>query len=312
MVARPAIGSRRMLRLRRDMKASVWLYLMLLPVVAHMLIFKYGPLYGILIAFKKYRIADGIWGSEWVGLKNFERLFRNPEFKMILTNSLMLNVYLVVFTFPVPIVLALLLNEIRKTQFKRTVQTLMYLPHFVSWVIIGGILIGMLSPSTGVINQILKWFGVEPIYFMADVMWWRVVFVVSSVWKEAGWGTIIYLAAIAGVNMDLYEAARIDGADRFKQAMHITLPAIMPTVSLLLIMRMSSMMDIGFEHVFMMTNTFVRRVSDVFSTYVYRMGIERMEYSYTTAIGLFQTVVNFVLLIVTNNISRRLGGSTML
>jgi len=294
------------------MKASVWLYLMLLPVVAHMLIFKYGPLYGILIAFKKYRIADGIWGSEWVGLKNFERLFRNPEFKMILTNSLMLNVYLVVFTFPVPIVLALLLNEIRKTQFKRTVQTLMYLPHFVSWVIIGGILIGMLSPSTGVINQILKWFGVEPIYFMADVMWWRVVFVVSSVWKEAGWGTIIYLAAIAGVNMDLYEAARIDGADRFKQAMHITLPAIMPTVSLLLIMRMSSMMDIGFEHVFMMTNTFVRRVSDVFSTYVYRMGIERMEYSYTTAIGLFQTVVNFVLLIVTNNISRRLGGSTML
>jgi len=294
------------------MKASVWLYIMLLPVVAHMIVFRYGPLYGIQIAFKDFKLGDGIWGSAWVGFKHFERIFRNPEFKMILTNSIMLNVYLVVFTFPIPVVLALLLNEIRSQKFKRTSQTLMYLPHFVSWVIIGGILTGMLSPSTGVVNQVLKWFGVKPIYFMADTGWWQVMFVISSVWKEAGWGTIIYLAAIAGVSLDLYEAARIDGANRFKQAIHITVPAIMPTVSLLLIMRMSSMMDIGFEHVYVLTNTYVRRVSDVFSTYVYRVGLERMQFSYTTAIGLFQTAVNFTLLMITNNISRRMGGSTML
>jgi len=178
--------------------------------------------------------------------------------------------------------------------------------------IIGGILIEMLSPSTGVVNHIIKFFGGEPIYFMANTVWWRIMFVVSSIWKEAGWGTIIYLAAISGVSIDLYEAARIDGANRFQQALYITLPAIMPTVSLLFIMRMSSMMDIGFEHVYMLSNTYVRRVSDVFSTYVFRMGIERMEYSYTTAIGLFQTSVNFVLLLITNSISRRLGGSTMI
>jgi putative aldouronate transport system permease protein len=294
------------------MKASVWLYIMLFPVVMHMLIFRYGPLYGILIAFKDYIIGDGIWGSKWVGFKHFERLFRSPDFKLILTNSVMLNVYLVAFTFPIPIILALLLNEVRVTQFKRPVQTLMYLPHFVSWVILGGILIEMLSPSTGVVNILLSFIGIEPIYFMADTFWWRVMFVISAIWKESGWGTIIYLAAIAGVNMDLYEAARIDGANRLQQALHITLPAIMPTVSLLFIMRMSSLMDIGFEHVYMMSNTYVRRVSDVFSTYIYRMGIEKMQFSYTTAIGLFQTTVNFMLLVITNNISRRLGGSTML
>ena len=294
------------------MKAAKWLYIMLLPVVIHMVIFRYGPLYGIQIAFKDFKLGDGIWGSAWVGFKHFNRLFKSPDFKLILTNSVMLNVYLVVFTFPIPVVLALLLNEVRKTFFKRTVQTITYLPHFVSWVILGGILIEMLSPSTGVVNRVIKWFGIEPVYFMANSVWWRVMFVISSIWKEAGWGTIIYLAAIAGVSVDQYEAALIDGANRFQQAVCITLPAIMPTVSLLFIMRMASMMDIGFEHVYMLTNTYVRRVSDVFSTYVFRMGIERMEYGYTAAIGLFQTSVNFVLLVITNSISRRLGGSTML
>lgn len=296
----------------RDIKASSWLYLMLLPVIAHMIIFRYGPMYGIQMAFKDFRIGDGIWGSAWVGMKHFTRLFKSPDFKMILTNSLMMNVYLVVFTFPIPIILALLMNEVRMAFYKRSVQTLMYLPHFVSWVIISGILIEMLSPSTGVINRMLSVFGISPIYFMADKVWWRIMFVVSAVWKDAGWGTIIYLAAIAGVDVEQYEAARIDGARRFKQAWYITLPAIMPTVSLLLIMRMASMMDLGFEHVYTMMNNFVRPVAEVFSTYNFRMGIERMEYSYTTAIGLFQTSINFILLIITNNISRKLGGSTML
>ena len=299
-------------QLWREVKASMWLYIMLLPIVVHMLVFRYGPMYGIQMAFKNFKIGDGIWGSAWVGLKHFQRLFLSPDFKMILTNSILINVYLVVFTFPIPIILALLMNEVRKAVFKRSVQTLMYLPHFVSWVIIGGILIEMLSPSTGVINRLLGFVGISPIYFMADNLWWRVVFILSSIWKEAGWGTIIYLAAISGVDMELYEAARIDGANRFKQAVHVTVPAIMPTVSLLLIMRMASMMDLGFEHVYTLMNDYVRRVSEVFSTYTFKMGIERMEFSYTTAIGLFQQVVNFILLMITNSISRRLGGSTML
>ena len=296
----------------RDIKSARWLYVMLLPVVIHMFVFRYGPMYGIQIAFKDFRLGSGIWGSSWVGLKHFRRLFNSPDFMLILRNSIMINVYQLVFTFPVPIILALLLNEIRRVRFKRAAQTLMYLPHFVSWVIIGGMLIEMLSPSSGVINQIIKRLGFDPIYFMADKFWWQVMFVVSTIWKGAGWGTIIYLAAIAGVNVELYEAARIDGAGRFKQALNVTLPAIMPTVSLLLIMRMADMMDVSFEHVYMLTNTYVRSVSDVFSTYTFRMGIERMEYSYTSAIGLFQTGVNFVLLMFANNMSRRLGGSTML
>jgi len=296
----------------RDIKEARWLYVMILPIVLHMFIFRYGPMYGVIMAFKNFRIGDGIWGSAWVGLKHFNRLFTGLDFKMILTNSIVMNVYLVVFTFPIPILLALLMNEIRGVLYKRSVQTLMYLPHFVSWVIISGIIIEMLSPSTGVVNRIMGLFGLEPIYFMANPSWWRFMFVMSDIWKGAGWGTIIYLAAIAGVDVEQYEAARIDGATRFQQAWNITVPAIMPTVSLLLIMRMTSMMDLGFEQVYTLMNDFVRRSAEVFSTYNYRMGIERMEYSYTTAIGLFQQVVNFILLLIANNTSRRLGGSTMI
>jgi putative aldouronate transport system permease protein len=223
----------------------------------------------------------------------------------------MLNVYLVIFTFPIPVIIALLLNEIRNMKFKRTAQTVMYLPFFISWVIIAGMFIQMLSPSTGVINSILVMFGASPIHFMASEFWWVVVFVVSDIVKNSGWGTIIYLAAIAGVDVEQYEAARIDGANRFKQCIHITLPAIMPTVSLLLIFRMASMMDVGFEQIFMLQNPMIRRVSDVFSVFNFRMGIERMEFSYTTAIGLFQTIVNFIILLIVNKISKRLGGSTL-
>ena len=286
-------------RLWRDIKRAKYLYIMIAPIVVYLIVFKYLPMGGIVIAFKDFKLGRGILGSEWVGLKNFHELFRSPDFKLILRNSIMLNVYLVVFTFPIPVILALLLNELRAPRFKRVIQSILYLPHFLSWVVLSGILIAMLSPSSGVVNRIIMFLGGEPIYFMADKTWWVITFVASSVWKEAGWGTIIFLAAISGIDMEQYEAARIDGANRFQQVWHITLPAILPTVSIMLILRMGSMMDVGFEHVYTLQNSYVRSVSDVFSVYVFRIGIERLRFSYTSAIGLFQSVVNLIILLGT-------------
>ena len=299
------------LRRKRSLWAEIvrarYIYLMVIPVLIHLLIFRYGPMYGIVIAFKNYKIGDGIFASEWAGLRHFRRLFRSYDFFLILRNSLLLNVYSLVFQFPVPIILALLLNEARSRLFVRPVQTILYLPHFLSWVILGGIVIQMLSPSTGIINVIIKALGGDPIYFLADNNWWLVVYIVSGIWKEAGWGTIIYLAAISGVDTELFEAARIDGANRFRQIWSITIPAIMPTIVILLIMRTGSMISVGFEQIYVLGNSYVRQVSEVFATYTFRMGIQNVQYSYTAAIGLFQSIVNFFLLASTNWLARRLG-----
>ncbi len=298
-------------RLWRDIKRAKYLYIMIAPIVVYLIVFKYLPMGGIVIAFKDFKLGRGILGSEWVGLKNFHELFRSPDFKLILRNSIMLNVYLVVFTFPIPVILALLLNELRAPRFKRVIQSILYLPHFLSWVVLSGILIAMLSPSSGVVNRIIMFLGGEPIYFMADKTWWVITFVASSVWKEAGWGTIIFLAAISGIDMEQYEAARIDGANRFQQIWHITLPAILPTVSIMLILRMGSMMDVGFEHVYTLQNSYVRSVSDVFSVYVFRIGIERLRFSYTSAIGLFQSVVNLIILLGTNFLAKKVSETSL-
>jgi putative aldouronate transport system permease protein len=213
------------------------LYMMLLPVIGFYLLFKLAPLGGEIIAFKNYRFADGLWGSDWVGLKHFKSLFASKEFYIVLKNTLLLNVYSLIFGFPAPIILALLLNEVRVEWYKRLVQNLLYLPHFISWVVLGGILITILSPARGVINSILvKGLGIEPIYFLGDTFWWPVTFVLSGIWREAGWGTILYLAAMANVDPQLYEAAKIDGANKLRQTWHITLPGIRSTVAILLIL----------------------------------------------------------------------------
>lgn len=294
-------------RLWKDIKAAKYLYMLIIPIMIYILIFRYGPMYGVVIAFKDYRIGDGIWGSAWVGLKHFIRLFKSYEFYQILRNSLLLNVYSVVFQFPVPIVLALMLNEVKNRYFKRTVQSILYLPHFLSWVILGGIVIQMVSPSTGIVNTIIKAFGREPIYFMSSKIWWVIIYIVSGIWKEAGWGSIIYLAAISNVDPELYEAAYIDGANKWRQTWHITLPAIKPTIVILLIMRMGSMISVGFDQIYVLSNDYVREVSEVFATYTYRMGIQNVQYSYTSAIGLFQSVVNFIMLLGTNFLAHRMG-----
>lgn len=297
---RPGIGT----ALKRDRH----LYLMLLPVIVFYLLFKYAPMAGEIIAFKDYRLGDGIFGSKWVGFKHFQSLFASLDFWRVLRNTLVLNVYSLVFGFPVPIILALLLNEVRKEGFKKTVQNLLYLPHFISWVVLGGIFIAILSPSTGVVNAVLEHvFGVEPIYFMASSAWWPVAYTLSGIWREAGWGTILYLAAMASIDPQLYEAAKIDGANKLRQIWHITLPGIRSTVAILLVLRMGNMMDVGLEQTLILQNQSVLDVADVISTYVYRVGLQNMNYSYTTALGLFQSAVGLILVIGVNRITRLFG-----
>lgn len=281
---------------------------MLLPVIAFFVLFKYAPMAGEVIAFKNYRLIEGIWGSEWVGFLHFQRLFESLDFWRILRNTLLLNVYSLVFGFPVPILLALLLNEVRKEWYKRTVQNLLYLPHFISWVVLGGIVIAILSPSTGVLNMILEQaFGIEPIYFMANSTWWPVVYTLSGIWRDAGWGTILYLAAISAIDPQLFEAARIDGANKWQQIWHITLPGIRSTIAILLILRMGHMLDAGLEQTLVLQNQSVLDVADVISTYVYRVGLQNMNYSYTTALGLFQSLIGLILVVSVNHLIRRFG-----
>lgn len=292
----------------RRLKRDKYLYLLLIPVVTYYLIFKYVPLAGEVMAFKDYRFAEGIFGSKWVGLKHFERLISAPDFIRVLRNTLVLNFYQIVFGFPLPILLALMLNEVRIGWYKRTLQSLVYVPHFISWVVLGGIVIALLSPSTGFVNYILtQLFEIEPIYFMASTFWWQVAFIVSGIWQGVGWGTILYLAAMSNIDTQLYEAAKIDGAGKLRQIWHVTLPGIRSLIAILLILRMGSVMEVGFEHIFVLQNGFVLSVADVISTFVYRIGILNLQYSYTTAIGLFQSVIAFILIVTVNKLIKKMG-----
>lgn len=302
-------------RKRRALRAALWrdryLYMLIIPVAAYYVLFKYVPLYGLQIAFKNFKMNLGIWGSEWVGLTYFSRLFKSSLFYRVLRNTLLLNLYNVIFGFPAPILLALMFNEVKNQAYKRIGQSIVYIPHFFSWVVLAGMVTAILSPSTGVINVVLKKvFGMqEGIYFLASTRWWRSVFIVVNIWKEIGWGTIIYLAAISGVDPQLYEAAIIDGAGKGKQVWYITLPSIRPTIVTLLVLRMGSMMDVGFEPVMMLYNEGVRDVADVISTYIYRQGIQGTQYSLTTAMGMFQSVIASVLLLSANYLSRKFADS---
>ncbi|MFS0724016.1 ABC transporter permease [Paenibacillus sp. 1P07SE] len=295
-------------RMWKDIVRDKYLYLFLLPGLIFFVLFKYAPLYGEIIAFKDFRIMDGIWGSEWAGLKHFDRLFSDRDFWIILRNTLLLNLYSILFVFPAPIVLALLLNEVRSHWFKRSLQNMLYLPHFISWVVLGGVIISILSPSTGLVNIILsKVFGITPIYFMASPFWWPIVFTLSSIWQTAGWGTILYLAAMGNIDPQLYEAAKIDGASKLRQIFHVTLPGIRGTIAILLILQMGKVMDVGFEQVFNLQNSAVFSVADVISTYVYRMGLLGAQYSYATAVGLFQGIIGLILVLLVNKAIKSMG-----
>ncbi len=284
-----------------------YMYILLIPAIIYYIIFHYIPLGGLVIAFQDFNIFKGVFGSEFVGLEHFVRLFNTSDFYKIFRNTLILGIYKVVFIFPVPIIIALLLNEIRSTFFKRVVQTSIYMPHFFSWVIVGGLAIQFLDPTRGVINEIIKYFGYESIHFMAEPEYFRGIVVLTSIWKEAGWGTIVYLAAISSVDPTLYEAAKVDGASRFRMIWNITLPSISTTVLMVFIINMGNVLKSSFEQIFVLYNPLVYEVGDVIETYVYRVGLIDRRYDFATAVGFFQSVVGLIFLLVANHLANKFG-----
>lgn len=299
----------RVSRKRESRRRLVWrnfdTYLLLLPGLLLLLLFKYVPMYGVVIAFQDYNIFDGISASEWVGLTQFRKLMHSSEFMQVFANTLLISIYKIVLLFPIPILIALLLNEIRFTAFKRTVQTIIYMPHFLSWVIISGLFMTILSPSDGLVNAVIQWFGGEPIKFFMDNGVFRSVVVFTAGWKEIGWNAIIFIAALAGIEQEQYEAASIDGASRLRQMWHISLPGLLPTIILMLILRLGIVLDAGTEQILTMYNPTVYESGDVIGTYVYRTGLGKMDYSFSTAVGLFNSVVGFILVVSGNWFSKR-------
>jgi putative aldouronate transport system permease protein len=288
-------------------KRRWFLYSLLLIPLIHYGIFQYIPMYGVNIAFKAYNIFAGVSKSPWVGFANFLEIFRMKNFSLALRNTLTLNILDLIFGFPSPVILAILLNELRAIKFKKIAQTLLYLPHFLSWVIIGGMVLQIFAPTTGVVNAVLIKMGGKSLPFLTDKWYWLFTYTGIGIWQSAGWGTIIYLAAITGINEELYEAAEVDGAGRLRKIWHITLPGIRPTIVILLILNVGRMINIGFDRPYVIGNVLVRDFSEVLSTFVYRIGIQSMRFSIATAAGVFQSVVGLVLLLITNAIAKRLG-----
>lgn len=271
------------------------------------LVFKYGPLYGVLIAFKDFHVVEGIRNSPWVGLKHFKELFADGNFYLILKNTLLLNSYLIVFSFPAPIVLALLLNEVKNRYFQRFVQTTMYLPHFVSWITMAGIVIYFLSPTTGVVNYILNSFGFKSVFFMGHKQYFRSVVVVSAILKDIGWSSIIYFAALAGINPEMIDSAKVDGANRWNRIVHVNIPSIMPTIAIIFVLSLGGFLNANFEQIINLLNPLNYETGDVIDTYVYRIGLQQFQYSYTTAIGLFKSVIGLILVLAANYAVRKMS-----
>lgn len=285
-------------------------YLMLLPAVILVILFNYAPLYGLQIAFKNYKVSLGVGGSPWIGLKNFTDFFQSYYFGTLLKNTLLLSLYTLIVGFPIPIIIALILNEL-KGKFKKFTQTILYAPHFISVVVLVSILNAMLSPSQGVVNTILEMMGMERNYFMANPAYFRHLYVWSGVWQGMGWGAIIYLAALSGVDPSLHEAADMDGATRIQKIIHINLPAIMPTIIIMLILRMGEIASVGYEKVYLMQNSMNVETAEVISTYVYKRGIINSNYSFSTAVDLFNNVVNVILVLIANEISKRVSETSL-
>lgn len=290
---------------------SIWrhraLYLMAIPGIAYFIIFKYVPMGGLIIAFQDYSPFRGIGGSPWVGFDHFIRFFSESTFVMLLVNTVSVSLLLLVFSFPVPIILALLLNELRSKLFQRSIQTIIYLPHFMSWVIVVSLFYVLLTTDGGSINALLKSWGMDAVPFLTDPNWLRPLYTMQEIWKTAGWGTIIYLAAMTGVDMELYEAAELDGAGRWLQTWHITLPAIRPTIIVMFILAIGDFLELGFEHMFLMLNSLNRDLGEIFDTYVYTAGIQNGQLSYATAVGLFKGLVGLILVIAANRLAKKLG-----
>ncbi|WP_022774758.1 ABC transporter permease [Butyrivibrio sp. AE2015] len=284
-----------------------WIYIMLLPVMAYFIVFRYVPMYGITIAFKDYNIFKGVFGSPWVGVKVFNKIFANKNFWSSIRNTFLLNLSALAVSFPLTIVVALMLNEVAGARFKKITQSILYLPHFISWVVVAGIATNLFALQEGTINAVLQKIGIGPIPFLSSEGWWIVTYVICNVWKEIGWGTIIYLAALTGVDETLYEASYLDGATKFQRLIYITIPSIKSIIVTMLILNISKMMSIGLDAPLLLGNAKVMGVSEVISTYTYRIGIEKAQYSQSTAIGLFQSVVNIIILVAADKFAKAIG-----
>lgn len=292
-------------------KRSWQLYILLLPALAFVLIFQYFPLYGVQIAFRDYMPAKGISGSTWVGLKHFKYFIHLPQFQTLLRNTILISVYSLLWGFPVPIILALLLNEVKVPWFKKLIQNLTYAPYFISTVVIVSMLFNFLSPTNGIVNVLLNKLGIESIDFMGSKQYFRSLYIGSGIWQSTGWSSIIYLGALSGVDPELHEAAQIDGASRLQRIWHINLPCIRPTIVMLLILSLGGILGVGFEKIYLMQNPLNAEVSEVISTYVYKVGIQGAKFSYTTAIGLFNSVINFLLLLIVNSVAKKLTETSL-
>ncbi|GHU75345.1 sugar ABC transporter permease [Clostridia bacterium] len=297
-------------RIAKDFRKNNRVYLMALPMVVFLVLFRYLPLLGISIAFQDFKYRVGFFGSKWVGLKHFESFVKGFYFGRLLTNTLMISLLDLAFVFPMPILLALLINEIRSQHYKRIIQTITYMPHFISIIVFSGIIIKFTSMN-GVIPSIMSWLGMSRVNLLMQPAAFRSVYTISSIWKEAGWSAIIYLSAVTRVDPQLYEAADIDGSSRIGKLIHVTLPGIAPTVIMMLILKMGSMMNVGFERIILLYNDVTRETADVISTYVYRAGLIDMKYSFSTAVDFFNSIINFTLVIVTNAISRYLSDTSL-
>jgi len=297
--------------LLRSMLKNRYLYLMFLPGLLFYVLFHYWPMYGAIIAFKDFSPARGIFGSAWVGLQHFKEFFGGIFFWKLLRNTVLISLYGLVFGFPAPILLALSLNEVRMVRFKRAVQTASYLPHFISMVVVAGMMLDFLSPSTGIINRALGLFGIEPIFFMVKPEWFRSVYTTMNIWKGTGWSSIIFLSALSGIDPQLYEAAVVDGAGRVRQLLSITLPGIASTIMIMLILALGSILSVGFEAIILLYNPAVYDTADVIQTFVYRRGLIGADFSFATAVGLFQSVVTFALIVAANQISRKVTEASL-
>ena len=297
-------------KVRKDWLRNRSLYLLMLPVIIFYVLFHYKPMYGALIAFKDYSPALGFADSPWVGLDNFVRFFDGIYFWRLLRNTVLLSFYNILFGFPAPIILALLLNEVKNEKFKRLTQTITYLPHFISMIVVAGMITNFCM-TTGLFNDIIEFFGGEASPLLQNPKYYRTIYVASSIWQQVGWGSIIYLSALSGVDSQLYEAAAIDGAGKWKQLLHVTLPGITPTIVIMLIMQVGRAMSMGHEKTILLYNSATYETADIISSYVYRIGLLEQDWSYPTAIGLFNSVINLVLIILANRVSKKLTETSL-
>lgn len=300
-----------MARLLKNIKQHPLLYLMILPVVIYYLVYHYYPMYGMIIAFFDYVPTRGVFGSDFVGLKQFEEFLADPYFYRTMRNTLSINVLLLIFSFPFPIIFAILLNELRNSRFRRVVQTITYMPHFISTVVICGLVVTFCSSQGVITNIVSNLTGMEPKNLLSVPSFFQPIFIGMTIWQGFGWDSIIYYAALTGISQDLYEAADIDGANRWNKIIHVTIPGIAPTIIILLILRIGHLMSLGWDSIILLYNPMIYEKADVISTYVYRRGLLNFEYSFSTAVGFFNSVVNFILLIVANTISRKVNETSL-